>query len=390
MTVAYPGKTSKPMALLRHGGFMLLVLLLGACSDPGRSTAPAALSRVPLHIDLQAYHSLVDAQTRKSLIFAEALRLSTEQFLHTPDATQQAALQTAWLKAHNAFVAVLALAAIDQQAPLLFQIDAWPIEPGYLDSLPAYPDSGLISDVTLAITAESLREQHGFTDSQEVSLGFHAMEYLIFARSAADFLNLPGTTLSQPQPTAGTDGDQQQQGEGGEVDPAGAVATDVLSRRRQTLKILADLINQDLYQLVTGINTATTASSTATPANQLLAILTRSRHTSDRALAASQQLLTGEAGHGAFSSSSAEILQLTLRSLQQVFSSPADLGQALLPLAPKATADLLATLAQAQTLSGAPQPASEADHAQLTLLVAALPHHFDDLIAALNSHLAGH
>ena len=174
------------------------------------------------------------------------------------------------------------------------------------------------------------------------------------------------------------------------MDPAGAVATDVLSRRRQTLKILADLINQDLYQLVTGINTATTASSTATPANQLLAILTRSRHTSDRALAASQQLLTGEAGHGAYSDSSAEILQLTLRGLQQVFSSPADLGQALLPLAPKATADLQATLAQAQALSGGLQPASEADHAHLTLLVAALPHHFDDLIAALNSHLAGH
>lgn len=395
MTANYPGKTTKPKALLRHASFILLTLALGGCSDPDQPTAPEPASPVQINIDLQAFDSLVSAQTRKSLIFAEALRLSTQQFLATPDATHQADLQAAWLKAHNAYVAVTALAAINPEAPLLFQIDAWPIEPGYLDSLPAYPDSGLISDVTITISAESLREQHGFTDPQEVSLGFHAMEYLLFARSAADFAPLPGDPPSAAQPTAdpgtttGAERIEQYAGEGTEADPAGAVAADVVPRRRETLRILAELINQDLNQLVANIDAAAADKSASAPSTRLLNIITYSRHTSDMALAASQHLLAGEPGHGAFSDSSAEILRLTLASLQQVFYNPANLAQALTTLAPRATSGLQATLAEAHELSNRLAPASEADYARLTLLVAALPHQLDDLEAALQRQSAG-
>jgi len=398
MTATYPGKTIKPAALLRHGGLILLTLLLGACSDTGQPTTPLTASPPQINTDLQAYNSLVNAQTRKSLIFAEALRLSTEQFLATPDESQQQALQAAWLKAHNAFVAVAALAALDPEAPLLFQIDAWPIQPGYLDSLPAYPDSGLISDVTVAISKESLREQHGFTDSQEVSLGFHAMEYLVFARPAADFAILSGSTdgaaLNSVQNpigdvVTGADENAPQAGEETEADPAGAVAANVVPRRRETLRILAELINLDLNQLVTDINSTMADNPTNVAPARLRNIIVYSRHTSDMALAACHQLLAQEPGHGAFSNSSAEILQLTLTGLQQVFYQPADLAQSLATLAPRAASDFQATLAEAQGLSSRPGPASEADYARLTLLVAALPHQLDDLAAALQGQPAG-
>lgn len=57
---------------------------------------------------------------------------------------------------------------------------AWPLQPGYLDSYGIYIHSGIVNDITLPITAESLRKQDGLTDPEEVTLGLYAIEYLLW------------------------------------------------------------------------------------------------------------------------------------------------------------------------------------------------------------------
>lgn len=61
------------------------------------------------------------------------------------------------------------------QQELLNRMDTWPLYPGYLDALPQWPESGLISDPYLEMSRKSLRTQHGATDASEASLGFAAL-----------------------------------------------------------------------------------------------------------------------------------------------------------------------------------------------------------------------
>ncbi len=63
---------------------------------------------------------------------------------------------------------------LNQQA-ILARMDTWPLYPGYIDSMPEWPESGLISDPYLELNRKNLRIQHGATDSAEASLGFAAM-----------------------------------------------------------------------------------------------------------------------------------------------------------------------------------------------------------------------
>jgi hypothetical protein len=62
-----------------------------------------------------------------------------------------------------------------------FTLSAWPIQPGYLDSYDVYLHSGIVHDISLPITKSILRKQHGLTDSEEVTLGLHAIEFMLWA-----------------------------------------------------------------------------------------------------------------------------------------------------------------------------------------------------------------
>lgn len=67
-------------------------------------------------------------------------------------------------------------------------IDAWPIAPGFLDSIQGYPHSGIVHDESLEISSEVMRHQHQITDDVEAALGFHVLEYYAFARDANDLI----------------------------------------------------------------------------------------------------------------------------------------------------------------------------------------------------------
>ncbi len=79
---------------------------------------------------------------------------------------------------------------------------AGPALPGYLDRLPAYPNSGLIMDETVTISLESLMRQHQITDDSEVSLGLYALEIILFGpagdRRWSDFTRSLPETDFQP------------------------------------------------------------------------------------------------------------------------------------------------------------------------------------------------
>ena len=167
---------------------LFLVALLTAC-DGKLELQPSDSDTIYANDVVQAFKQFQQAQNNQveaCLMSLEQLQVSVTEFLSTPNSNNQKNAKRAWLQAHKAFLGSNLFSLVSQNQ-LIFQIDAWPIQEGFLDSIPNYPQSGIINDLTVAIDTESLQEQHGITDSREVSLGFHALEFFIFSRKPESF-----------------------------------------------------------------------------------------------------------------------------------------------------------------------------------------------------------
>jgi uncharacterized iron-regulated protein len=151
----------------------------------------------------------------------------------------------AWLAAHSAYERRLLhqyyvgqFASSDpglQLQALDYSINHWPVLPGYVDSVPDFAGSGIVNDMTVLLTAESLRQIHGQFDLSEAALGFHVLEFLLWGadpqlpQSASAFAVT--NRLSEEQLEDGLSRDQLPN-----------------NRRRRYLKLLVDLLYADFQQ----------------------------------------------------------------------------------------------------------------------------------------------
>ncbi|MEX0618243.1 MAG: imelysin family protein [Pseudohongiellaceae bacterium] len=187
------------------------------------------------------YHSLAQ--------YAGTFHQGLLGFLDNPDEPGLEQLRQLWLTAHRSYTATALhryflqrLAATSSEAAsietrlneLHYRVNYWPILPGYLDYVYNYPDSGLIFDLSVPLSENSLRSQHGVFDLSEVTTGFHVLEFLLWGtnnapgmlRSSADFL--AESELSTEQLTAGMQ-----------------VADLENNRRRELLRIVSQILLQD-------------------------------------------------------------------------------------------------------------------------------------------------
>ncbi len=206
------------------------VALLAACSPPDAiQSAPA--------VDVPGFeHDAVTAleeisRTRVTvktdlLIAADTLAASAERFLAQPNENSLQTLRAAWETTHRHYAAL----SLFPEVTLDTDVDQWPIEPGYLDSLPGYPESGIIHDLTIDISPASLREQDGFTDPTEASLGFHPLEFLIFRKTVEDYSGSDTFTARRRQALAILTAELKASLEALETIPDGGNLTMALSR----------------------------------------------------------------------------------------------------------------------------------------------------------------
>ncbi|MBS02551.1 MAG: hypothetical protein CMQ24_07575 [Gammaproteobacteria bacterium] len=159
------------------------LVTLAQCGDPG----PAAPGPVDTSFVLaDAGRTLRDATSAVSL-----LNTAIRRFLSDPDEETRASAVDALYLAHDAWLEAWAGAAVlsgESMSAHAYSIDAWPVTPGFLDTLPEYPQSGMVADVTLPLNASSVRRQHGFSDDSEVAMGFHAIWHLLTDRTVDDFI----------------------------------------------------------------------------------------------------------------------------------------------------------------------------------------------------------
>ncbi|MCC1495993.1 imelysin family protein [Alcanivorax sp. 1008] len=96
----------------------------------------------------------------------------------------------AWTQLYRSFneaVVVLACRAAEspQLATMLQRADPFPILPGYIDGLQQWPDSGIVNDVSLPLSRESLLGQQGISLQEEISVGFQVIGFLLFGEPDA-------------------------------------------------------------------------------------------------------------------------------------------------------------------------------------------------------------
>ncbi|MED5389154.1 MAG: imelysin family protein [Pseudomonadota bacterium] len=165
---------------MRYFLVTLTVLALAACDNntPEPSTRDVSDTASAVTADIPA---TVWQQTANDAVKQAATdwQAALQAFAQTPEQAQLVTLRERLENWYGAFIDHYLLTAsracqLGQQA-LLERMDTWPLYPGYLDALPQWPESGLISDPYLEMTRKSLRTQHGATDPAEASLGFAAL-----------------------------------------------------------------------------------------------------------------------------------------------------------------------------------------------------------------------
>ena len=198
---------------------MLSALLLAGCSDnaaepqiveTAAEAAPSAFELLNPELSASAkeialeYVQQIDTDFKQAGIEIEKFQSSIATLTDQTNIENLNLSKQAWLNAHSAYELTTlhryyATQLMGEQDSLVlmqlqYQINHWPIVPGYIDYVYGYPDSGIVHDINVNLDADSLREQHGSFDVSEVTLGFHVIEFLLWgydadsvARPATDF-----------------------------------------------------------------------------------------------------------------------------------------------------------------------------------------------------------
>jgi putative iron-regulated protein len=198
---------------------MLAALLLAGCSDnaaepqiaeTAAEAAPSAFELLNPELSASAkeialgYVQQIDTDFKQAGIEIEKFQSAITTLTDQTNIENLSLSKQAWLNAHSAYELTtlhryFAAQLLGEQSSLAlmqlqYQINHWPIVPGYIDYVDGYPDSGIVHDINVNLDADSLREQHGSFDVSEVTLGFHVIEFLLWgyaansvARPATDF-----------------------------------------------------------------------------------------------------------------------------------------------------------------------------------------------------------
>ena len=179
----------------------LLFVLAGLVVSPlAEGADPATVQQVVAHY-ADVVHAGYEDSYRRAVALQNALQTLTER----PSAAALEAAKNAWKRARMPYGETEAFrfygGPIDDADGPEGQLNAWPLDESYIDYVQGDPDAGIINDPNTPITRErllALNEQGG---EENVSLGYHAIEFLLWgqdlsadgpgARPVSDYVEAP-------------------------------------------------------------------------------------------------------------------------------------------------------------------------------------------------------
>jgi len=312
---------------------LILMLAITGCRDSQRHEI--RISPIDLEENLRHWHRNKLRSTSRQ---TTQLIVETRLFFDDPNPENRRQWQAALIGAHESYLGSTIIFAQNNGAHQ--RIDSWPIQPGFVDSLVGYPESGIINDSTLKISSATLQQQHLITDDGEIALGFHLLEYYAFERSIESF--------------------------------SGVVKN--ADRRRQLVLLVADLLLIDLLAFEKSVELAAPDDMASRPSTSA-DLLNR--------LAARSQLIFSECNrmgeHGVYSRRSSQNIGTQLTAIKEILNDPVGFNHILIELDAHKAKVFNETLDKAIRLIPATGAMNEADSSRLLLLVSAVSHQLEDL-----------
>ena len=230
----------------------LILLTSAACNDKNvappidlqeKPTVTVHNEKPKLLESSKALWSLAEKDINQAVLHADALETAINTLLERRQPQNIVDANQIWRELMHSFERNAIFLYLAKVAPEKFgvlrsyqtSLAAWPIEPGYLDAFGPYPYSGLVFDVEVPINEVTLRGQNGMTDATEASVGLYALEFILNGenhdRSAIAFK--PINQISEKHKETGYTNINELP----------------RNRRRELLRLQAQLLNKDMQHL---------------------------------------------------------------------------------------------------------------------------------------------
>ena len=187
------------VAIIAAHLIMLLSVACGGQAEPAdapvaiATTTATAPADTPEMAQLKAevvahYAELVYAGYQDSYDAAVVLRAALDAFVAAPDEATHQAAKAAWLAAREPYGQTEAFrfygGPIDDADGPEGLINAWPLDEAYVDYVEGAPEAGIINNTTdyPAITPDLLQSLNQSGSEENVSLGYHAIEFLLWGQ----------------------------------------------------------------------------------------------------------------------------------------------------------------------------------------------------------------
>jgi hypothetical protein len=311
------------------------LFLLVAC-DPEQPGTNRTLTLPELDVEV-----LISEQNKRLARAAKSskdLENAINAFISDPKPALREASQSHWLAAHRHYLGTTVMQ--EAHPTTRDNVDLWPIQIGFVDALPEYPNSGIVSDESLIINEETLRNQHQMTADEEASLGFHVLEHYLFDRSLADF------TVSSPNS----------------------------ERRREYVNLAARLLAADLARYAEDPNDDNAALTPESFPAMVSLLQKKMQQLFSEINQQGQHTSGGPASNGR---STQDILS-QLREINNLLGAPVELNHYLLALDPTAAQVFNETLEELLHLLPETEQPDDENISRVLLLTSALSHQLDD------------
>jgi putative iron-regulated protein len=184
------------LATIATGCGLALVLTLPAAAAVPRATLKG-VDTDEARSAAKTYAELVRASYDSSIASAKTMQTAIGAFLAAPSDATLAAAKQAWLDARDDYSPTEAFRLYDgpiddPETGLEGQINAWPLDEAYIDYVEGDAGAGIINDLDdyPEITTDVLTEANEKGGEENISTGWHAIEFLLWGQDLAE--GVPG------------------------------------------------------------------------------------------------------------------------------------------------------------------------------------------------------
>lgn len=244
--------------LLRLSLILTVPFFVTSCSDDDTKNSVVSKKQV-----IENYANIAYANYKQAYDDAVVLETAITTFTAAPTEANFSAAKSAWLKSRESYgttegfrFANGPIDTEDLQGPEGY-INSWPLDENYIDYTDGDATSGIINDPIKfpAITKDVLIGENGKNDNETyVTVGYHAIEFLLWGQDlTAPSVDKPGQRpYTDYLVTGGTKSNQ--------------------ARRATYLKVCADLLKDNLLQVVNQWKTGGTYRAAFLALNEDVAI----------------------------------------------------------------------------------------------------------------------